>query len=263
MKRQNNPDRSTQIIRVKEHTKHFTIILNEVLQTDEMSARAKGLYAYLISLPDDWKIYKTELTRHFTEGRDALDSAFKELERAGYIEKAQRRNTEGQFAGYVYRVHESKYKTKALSENQLSDSQVTGNQLSENPSLQRTQKLSTDKPSTHDRFGTSNKAFELAELLEVLHKNKDPKYTGNPHCWVLDIEKLIRIDGRDPEEIQKVITWTKQPDNFWFAHIMSGKQLREKFPQLVAQMKTEAAAGYDSGNTVIVDNDPLEFEELL
>jgi predicted transcriptional regulator len=262
MKRQNNPDRSTQIIRVKEHTKHFTIILNEVLQTNEMSARAKGLYAYLISLPDDWKIYKTELTRHFTEGRDALDSAFKELEQAGYIEKAQRRNTEGQFAGYVYRVHESKYKTKALSENQLSDFQVTGNQLSENPSLQRTQKLSTDKPSTHDRFGTSNKAFELAELLEVLHKNKDPKYTGDPHRWALDIEKLVCLDGREYFEIEKVIRWCKTPENFWFAHIMSGKQLREKFPKLVAQMKAESA-GHDSGNTVIIDNGPLEFEELL
>ena len=40
-----------------------------------------------MTLPKDWKLYKEELVTHFTEGKDAINTAFKELEKAGYINK--------------------------------------------------------------------------------------------------------------------------------------------------------------------------------
>jgi len=80
------------------------------------------------------------------------------------------------------------------------------------------------------------KALYLSTLLEELHQSVDSKYKGNVKGWAKDIERLIRIDSRDPEEIENVIRWAKEPSSFWFPNIMSGRKLREKYSQLLTQM---------------------------
>jgi hypothetical protein len=86
---------------------------------------------------------------------------------------------------------------------------------------------------------SQQQAEDLSALLETLHRRGDPKYIGKPKAWVPEIEKLIRIDGRDPAEITKVLQWCKTPNNFWFPNIVSGRKLREKYPTLLAQMQQE------------------------
>jgi len=75
----------SEIQRDRARANGFTILANEILRRNDISARAKGVFAYVMSLPDDWKISKTELYRHFTEGKESLDTAFKELITAGYV----------------------------------------------------------------------------------------------------------------------------------------------------------------------------------
>ena len=48
------------IIKTKK-TNNFSIIANEIFKNDIISARAKGIYTYLMTLPSDWKIYKNKL----------------------------------------------------------------------------------------------------------------------------------------------------------------------------------------------------------
>lgn len=47
---------------------------------------------------------------------------------------------------------------------------------------------------------------------------------------------MIRMDKRDPAEIEKVITWCQQ-DPFWQNNILSTNKLRIRFDQLVLKMK--------------------------
>ena len=81
-------------------------------------------------------------------------------------------------------------------------------------------------------------AVALSSLLFTLHKEQDPKYNVSASQlanWSADIEKIARLDGRDYDEIEKVLRWAKA-DGFWRPNIMSGKKFREKFPTLYAQM---------------------------
>ena len=94
------------IIRSREKTGHFSIMLNEALQSPSLSWQAKGLYAYLMTLPDDWIIYQSELPRHSTNGIQSTRRAFAELQKAGYI-KATSHRQNGRFAGIVYTLYES------------------------------------------------------------------------------------------------------------------------------------------------------------
>lgn len=92
-------------------TRDFTILRNEVLNCDSLSMQAKGLFAYLMMLPEDWVIYKNELSKHFKNGRVAVYSAFKELQSHGLILSVQRRDSKGKLKGYDHIVYNSFQKT--------------------------------------------------------------------------------------------------------------------------------------------------------
>ena len=72
------------IIKSKKNSK-FTTVFNIVLNNENLSLAAKGLYCYLTSLPDDWVIYKNEIIKHHKNGRSSFGSAWDELEENGYL----------------------------------------------------------------------------------------------------------------------------------------------------------------------------------
>ncbi len=94
------------ILRIKK-TCNFVILDKQFLQDPSLSCRAKGLLSYLLSKPDDWEIHLSELSEHFSDGKDSIRSGIDELERAGYIKKERVRSKNGKFAGVRYYVFET------------------------------------------------------------------------------------------------------------------------------------------------------------
>lgn len=91
------------IMRFEKGTENpYTMISNSVLRDKKLSWKARGILAYLLSLPDDWQIYESELIKHATDGRDSLRSGIKELEGRGYLLKERIRDENG-------RLQENKY----------------------------------------------------------------------------------------------------------------------------------------------------------
>jgi len=82
-------------------------------------------------------------------------------------------------------------------------------------------------------------ALFIAKELATLHRETDPIFKGNPKLWAKDIEKLLRIDGRDKEDVLEVLRWAKKPGCFWYPNIVSGAKLRKQYPVLLAQMQQE------------------------
>lgn len=74
------------------HTEKYSIIANEVAQNRELSLKAKGLFLYMWSLPDDWDYSVQGLIACLKEGRDAIQSGLKELEQTGYLVREQKRD---------------------------------------------------------------------------------------------------------------------------------------------------------------------------
>ena len=83
----------------------YTIIANEVLKDNELSLQAKGLFAYLQSLPPNWVINKNELVKNHTNGKHATISAFKELEDKGLVIKVEQIRKNGMFSHNEYCVY--------------------------------------------------------------------------------------------------------------------------------------------------------------
>lgn len=96
------------IIRIsKDKSNPYVIINKQFLQDKRLSWKAKGIMAYLLSLPDDWQIYEEELSDHSDDGIKALKSGIKELLDLGYMKRTKVRNKQGRYSGWQYDVHET------------------------------------------------------------------------------------------------------------------------------------------------------------
>ena len=73
-----------QSIKRKRAGDNFTILNNEFLRDESLSLKAKGLLSYILSLPDDWKIYFEEVSQHQTDSEGIVKKAWRELEEQGY-----------------------------------------------------------------------------------------------------------------------------------------------------------------------------------
>jgi hypothetical protein len=67
----------------------------------------------------------------------------------------------------------------------------------------------------------------LADLIEA-NGSKRPTITAK---WRLECDRLMRLDGRTAEQIERAIRWS-QRDAFWRANVLSMPTLREKYDQL-------------------------------
>lgn len=63
----------------------FTQVANEVLNNPNLSLKAKGLYAYLYSKPEDWDFASLRISNESTDGRDSVRVALAELEAYGLL----------------------------------------------------------------------------------------------------------------------------------------------------------------------------------
>jgi tetratricopeptide (TPR) repeat protein len=80
----------------KPKTKNFSIIDNEFMNDPLLDWDAKGMLAYLLSKPDDWRVNKTGLINAVqNSGEVKVESILKKLEVAGYLVRWQSRDTKG------------------------------------------------------------------------------------------------------------------------------------------------------------------------
>lgn len=84
---------------------NYTVIYNHALHNRNLSMKAKGLYAFMWSLPPDWDYSINGLVAVLKEGRDAINEALKELEKEGYLVRAVLRSG-GKFSDMDYILSE-------------------------------------------------------------------------------------------------------------------------------------------------------------
>lgn len=144
------------------------------LQDKQLSWKAKGLHAYMLSLPNDWKFYDVELEKHAKDGKDALKTALKELKQHGYMKRERRRNDEGKF-DWETLVFEQPY---------------TENPLVENPSMENPQLLSNELTKELNKAVVSPFDFYQQNFGMI-----NPFMSESIGLWIDDIGEELVIEG--------------------------------------------------------------------
>ena len=80
----------------------FVQIDAEAIENSQLSWKAKGILTYILSKPDTWEVYLSDIVKHSTDKKDSVNSGLLELIENGYITRTERRNAKGQKNGYEY-----------------------------------------------------------------------------------------------------------------------------------------------------------------
>lgn len=127
---------------------------------------------------------------------------------------------------------------KVTAEEQPSNSQVTTKEQPSNTfknvkNDKNERSTSTAKKSPDFPLDSHQCVLSLRLLNRIrsgLPNFRDPSI----QAWASDIDKMMRLDKREPEEIAAVIDWC-QNDSFWKSNILSTSKLRQKYDQLNAK----------------------------
>ncbi|WP_431030093.1 DnaD domain-containing protein [Lysinibacillus sp. LZ02] len=181
------------IVRVAKNS-NYVVMNRTALNDKRLSWKAKGIMAYLLSMPDDWVFYMEELQTHATDGKASFQSGFKELKDCGYVERKPVR--EGQrIVRWETIVHEIPYKDSLQPDFQeveklQVENQEVGFQEVENQPL-----LSTDNNQVLNKPNTDINPTTATDPLRFYMDNV--RYSLNP----IEIETIEHWEREYPKEL--------------------------------------------------------------
>lgn len=84
----------------------YTTVPRATFEDSALSFEARGLLAYLLVKPNDWRVSQTDLQRQGGIGRDKVRGLINALVDAGYMTKGQRRDKSGKLGPNDYVVYD-------------------------------------------------------------------------------------------------------------------------------------------------------------
>jgi len=218
---------------------------------------------YLAVNPETWLKYQTYIRKDKLEKQN---SKIPEPKNAPWVAKNNTdddlatKNVAKQQSATINVLSPSPSPSPSPSEN-ISTSEHSPDTTPDQPDKKTKEPEKPKKARQIPLFDEATEQYKLAMfmrqcILSNLPKAKVPKPTPEGlRRWAYDIDLMIRIDCRSPDEIRQLIDWSHR-DPFWKANILSPGKLREKWDTLVAHKQrgeerirgAPAVNSYKSGN---------------
>lgn len=237
----------------------YGIVPNNVLNDKNLSWKAKGLFAYIQSKPDNWDFAVNRITRDSKDGKDGTASGILELEKVGYLARKKFKNDKWQW-DIEYTLYDQPIPENPERET-IPENPATENPVTENPETNKN--INTNKEIVKKNNNIKGKkefdknSFEYRisyKFLKAHKKNWTPgviyKLNNNSEEDVLKgfaggVDKLQRLDKYKEKEIEFIIDYLigdnkiDKPGKkfYWLDQIQTIDKLRaknrEKIPYFV------------------------------
>jgi len=176
----------------------FGAIPNRILNDQEISAKAKGLWVYLESKPDGWDFAKNRIARDHDDGRASIMTGLQELEERGYLERKRGHGDGGQFR---YEYH--------LSASPMGDFTPSDNPTLAEPTLDnRTPKK--ERVSKKDKNTKSNSKNTMTDEHFDEFWEQYPRKVGKQKCK----NKFLRLSVDKFDKIMSALEEQKDTDQW-------------------------------------------------
>ncbi len=175
------------------------------------------------------------IAKHFNLTESKVERILKRLKNEQLIE--QRANTSGRLITIRnWEVYQNE--NEQQNEQRVNNERTTSEQRANtNKNIRiKEHKNNNDINNTRShKFGEGSVEFEVAKkMINILLSIKPDAREPNAYTWANDIDKLIRLDKRTPEQIVWLFNWA-QTNEFWTAYVRSPRKLREKWDTLQLQ----------------------------
>lgn len=249
---------------IKKVSTNFTVVNNDIVKNKEISNGAKGLYLFLLSLPDEWDFKIRGLASLTKDGETAISNQLYELESWSLVKRDVTRSKKGHFdVNYIicddpcFIENYSRVNTKNKDWNEeypqtgfpVVENPVQENPIQENPSYYINKDLNNKDLNNKENTISENK---FSQTLEVQEKNKsisliiekfkkiNPSLNYNNTTQRKACESLINYFKEDNEKLLKIVDYAVSVLGKEYApEITSPLILQKKLPNLIAFYKKE------------------------
>jgi hypothetical protein len=192
---------STTFLRV-EKTKNYTVILNSLITSTSLTSDEKSLLFHILSLPDDWVIYKDYFKNYYSGciSDKKIDNAWKGLETKGYLKKDRVKRQDGKFSSWHYEVREVPFTD--IPKSDMSENQTIGNTTSQ----EKGDIQSTNKPNTNEQ---STKETNLDNTSIILGK-KEINNTKNEETIQAYMQRSVNLNAMNKLFENTGINWVEE-----------------------------------------------------
>lgn len=191
----------------------YTPITNDILQSRDLTPEEKSILIYLLSMPEDWVVVKSQLFKWANFGRDSVNKAWRGLIEKGYVVSIRVFNSKGQFDGWNHVVYE---------EPVLDETTQT-----EEPDLLKTRK--SENPKVGETECRENRSSENQSLYKVINEESN-NYTK---------ESFKESNNPTKEEVVETIDMEAAFEQVWKAYngastrqVGSKQEAKKKFLNL-------------------------------
>ena len=145
-----------------QRTRDYTVMSNYHLKDKGLTLKSKGLLSMILSLPEEWNYTTRGLASICKEGVDAIGSALKELETAGYIVRRQLRGANGRITDTEYVIYEQPQPDMSQPDTASPD---TENPDMVKPDTEKPAELNIEKSNTEKTitYGSSTDSIPFRE----------------------------------------------------------------------------------------------------
>jgi hypothetical protein len=169
----------------------FVQISNNALKDVRLSLKAKGLLALMLTFREGWEYYMTQLETLSRDGREAHQSAMKELVDFRYVEKTTKNDpATGKLCGWHYSVTDQPTEPDAQDgkavkrENRLTVKPSDGKPATNNTNPKNTKNKNTNKDKNMSSGDDARAGKRLPKLEDERYDlgkiYSQPLYTENP-----------------------------------------------------------------------------------
>lgn len=128
------------------HNKNYTTVNNTICKDKRLSWKAKGIWLYAFSRPDDWQFNISDLMNQSKDGEESVQSGLRELEKCGYLLRSRQKEEKGRFDKSDYTFYELPQELKEILPQ-------GGFPAGEKPSAENPPLLNTDVLNTEEIKG--------------------------------------------------------------------------------------------------------------
>lgn len=133
---------------VESGTDGYMVVKTDFLRDKELSAKAMGVLAFMLSCSDEWDYSINGLANCMADGKSAIRAAIKELEERGYVHRERVKDPQsGLFNGVRYFIRPTRQNP---SSHPLSDFPMSDNPMSENRTQSNINQSSINQSSTYN-----------------------------------------------------------------------------------------------------------------
>jgi hypothetical protein len=158
---------------VKDKDNPFVMIDRRPIENPELSWKAKGILAYLLSRPDNWIVRLGDLVKRSTDKTHAIRGAIRELQKAGHVHRKEIRGENGQFLRYELEVYELPFAPDPLIDFPQADNPQAENRTLNDTDSNETE-LSNGVPPTYGYdWQMAGGAEKITEVDEEYNRRYD------------------------------------------------------------------------------------------